>query len=155
LLDFWWLTMPAVFEKFGVRLMYPENWQVIDLDAEGMPYSFTLQSQETAYWTLYIYPPGHEVRPKVKEIIEGLEAEYKEVEVIPREEMVGDAKTKGVDLAFFYLDLLVEARIRTLRTPSATLIWHYQAESREFEEREPVFQAIAVSMMQQLVPLPE
>lgn len=145
--------MPATFDRFGVQLMYPENWQLTDLDAEGMPYSFTLQSQETAYWTLYIYPPGHEVKPKVKEIVEGLEAEYREVEVIPTEETLGDTKTKGVDLAFFYLDLLVEAKIRTLRTPSATLIWHYQAESREFEEREPVFQAIAVSMLQKLVPL--
>jgi hypothetical protein len=147
--------MPAVFENFGVRLMYPDNWQLTDLDAQGIPYSFTLQSQETAYWTLYIYPPGHEIKPKVREIVEGLEAEYREVEVIPREETLGDTKTKGVDLAFFYLDLLVEAKIRALRTPSATLIWHYQAESREFEEREPVFQAIALSMFQQLVPLPE
>ncbi len=149
--------MPAVFEKFGVRLLYPENWKITDLDAAGMPYAFTLQSPETAYWTLYIYPPAHEVRPKVKEIIAGLQQEYKdqEIEVLPMEEVIGDAKTKGVDLAFFYLDLLVEAKIRTLRTPSATLIWHYQAESREFEEREPVFQAIAVSMLQTLVPLPE
>jgi hypothetical protein len=145
--------MPAVFENFGVRLMYPDNWQITDLDAVGMPYAFTLQSQETAYWTLYVYPPGHEVRPKVKEIVESLQDEYKEVEVLPMEEKIGDTTTKGVDLAFFYLDLLVEAKIRTLRTPSATLIWHYQAESREFEEREPVFKAIAISMLQQLVPL--
>jgi hypothetical protein len=147
--------MPAVFEKFGVRVLYPENWQLIDVDGESTPLEFTLQSQETAYWTLYIYPPGHEVRPKVKEIVEGLQDEYKEVEVLPTEEVIGDTKTKGVDMAFFYLDLLVEARIRTLRTPSATLIWHYQAESREFEEREPVFKAIAISMLQTLVPLPE
>ena len=32
-----------------------------------------------------------------------------------------------------FLDLLVEAKIRCLRTPSATLVWLYQAESREFE----------------------
>jgi hypothetical protein len=147
--------MPAVFENFGVRLMYPDNWQLIDVDGGSTPMEFTLQSQETACWTLYIYPAGHEVRTKVKEIIEGLTEEYKEVEVLPMEEIIGDTKTKGVDLAFFYLDLLVEAKIRTLRTPSATLIWHYQAESREFEEREPVFKAIAISMLQTLVPLPE
>lgn len=147
--------MPAVFEKFGVRVLYPDNWQLIDVDGESTPFEFTLQSQETSVWTLYIYPPGHEVRPKVKEIIEGLQEEYKEVEVLPTEEVIGDTKTKGVDLAFFYLDLLVEARIRTLRTPSATLIWHYQAESREFEEREDVFKAIALTMLQTLVPLPE
>jgi len=35
-----------------------------------------------------------------------------------------------------------------LRTPSATLVWLYQAESREFEAKEAVFQAIAVSMLQ-------
>lgn len=147
--------MPAVFERFGVRLLYPENWQLIDVDADGMPYQFTLQSQGTAYWTLFIFPPGHEVRPKVKEIIEGLQEEYKEVEVLPVEETLGETKTKGVDLAFFYLDLLVEAKIRTLRTPSATLIWHYMAESKEMDEREQVFKAIAISMLQQLVPLPE
>jgi hypothetical protein len=145
--------MPAVFEKFGVRLMYPENWQVTDVDAEGMPYEFTLQSPETSYWTLCIFPPAHEVRPRVTEIIEGLKDEYKEVEVLPIEEIIGDTKTKGVDLAFFYLDLLVECKIRTLRTPSATLIWHYMAESREFEQREDVFKAIAISMLETLVPL--
>jgi len=58
-----------------------------------------------------------------------------------------------VDLAFFYLDLLVEAKIRCLRTPSAAFVWLYQAESREFEKIEPVFQAIAVSMLQTQVPL--
>ena len=147
--------MPAVFEQFGVRLLYPENWQVTDVDAAGTPIEFTLQSQETAYWTLCIYPPGHEVRPRVKEIIAGLEAEYTAVEVIPIEEMIGDTKTKGVDLAFFYLDLLVECKIRTLRTPSATLIWHYMAESREFEEREDVFKAIATTMLQTQVALPD
>ncbi|WP_254513560.1 hypothetical protein [Anatilimnocola floriformis] len=147
--------MPAVFEKFGVRVLYPENWDLIDVDGESTPLCFTLQSKETAYWTLYIYPPGHEVRPKVKEIVEGLQAEYKEVEVIPVEEEIGETKTKGVDLAFFYLDLLVEAKIRTLRTPSATLIWHYMAESREFEEREPVFKAIATTLLQTQVALPE
>ena len=147
--------MPAVFEKFGVRLLYPENWQITDLDAAATPIEFTLQSPETAYWTLCIYPPGHEVRPRVKEIIAGLEAEYKEIEVLPVEEMIGETKTKGVDLAFFYLDLLVECKIRTLRTPSATLIWHYMAESREFEQREEVFKAIATTMLQTQVALPE
>jgi hypothetical protein len=46
-----------------------------------------------------------------------------------------------------YLDLLVEAKVRCLKTPSALLLWHYQAESREFDEMEPVFQAIATSLL--------
>ena len=89
----------------------------------------------------------------MKELIGAIQAEFSDIEVLPTKETLGETLTTGVDLAFFYLDLLVEAKIRCLRTPSATLIWLYQAESREFESMEPVFQAIAVSMLQTQVPL--
>ena len=111
---------------------------------KGCPIAFTLQSQETAYWTLYIYPPGHEVRPKVKEIMRGWRPSTKRSKSFPRKKRSATPRRRASTWRFSYLDLLVEAKIRTLRTPSATLIWHYQAESREFEEREPVFKAIAV-----------
>ena len=77
---------------------------------------------------------------------------FTNIEVLPAKEKFGETPTTGVDLAFFYLDLLVEAKIRCLRTPSATLVWLYQAESREFESMEAVFQAITVSMLQTQVP---
>lgn len=140
--------MPAIYENFGVRFLYPENWSIIDEDDEDWPRSVTVQSPQTGFWTLHVYPPDQEVRPVVKELIEAMQAEFSDIEVIPTKETFGDTETKGVDLAFFYLDLLVEAKIRSLRTPSAVLIWLYQAESREFESMEAVFQAIAVSMLQ-------
>jgi hypothetical protein len=71
--------------------------------------------------------------------------------VLPVTDEVGDTQTKGVNVSFFYLDLLVEARIRTLKTPAATLIWHYQAESRELEHMEQVFLAITTSLLQNRV----
>ena len=89
----------------------------------------------------------------VKELVQAIQDEFGEVEVLPAKETFGETPTTGVDLAFFYLDLLVEAKIRCLRTPSATMVWLYQAESREFEAIEPVFQAIAVSMLRDQVPL--
>jgi hypothetical protein len=122
--------MPAVYENMGVRFLYPENWSVTDEEDDAWPRTVTLQSPQTGFWSLHVYPPAQDVKPVVKELIGA-----------------------GVDLAFFYLDLLVEAKIRCLRTPSSTLIWLYQAESREFETMEPVFQAIAVSMLQTQVPL--
>jgi hypothetical protein len=145
--------MPAVYDKFGVRLLYPENWSITDEDDEGWPRSVTLQSRETGFWSLHVYPPGEELKPVVKELIAAIQEEFGEVEVLPAKETFGDTPTTGVDLAFFYLDLLVEAKIRCLRTPSATFVWLYQAESREFEAIEPVFQAIAVSMLREQVPL--
>jgi hypothetical protein len=140
--------MPAVFENFGVRFLYPENWSITDLEGDGWPRSVTVQSQDTGFWSLHIYPPHHELKPIVKELVEAIQAEFNDIEVLPAKETFGDTPTTGVDLAFFYLDLMVEAKIRCLRTPSATLVWLCQAESREFETKEAVFQAIAVSMLQ-------
>jgi hypothetical protein len=144
--------MPAVYENLGVRFLYPENWSITDENDEDWPRTVTLQSPETGFWSLHVYPPAHEFKPIVKELVAAIQSEFSDIEVLPAKETFGETPTTGVDLAFFYLDLLVEAKIRCLRTPSATLVWLYQAESREFEAIEAVFQAIAVSMLQTLVP---
>jgi hypothetical protein len=144
--------MPAVYQKLGVNLLYPENWSITDEDDEDWPRTVTLQSQETGFWSLHVYPPRHNVQDVINELIAAIGTEFSDIEVLPAEETFGDTDTTGVDLAFFYLDLLVEAKIRCLHTPSATLVWLYQAESREFEQMEPVFQAIAVSMLRTHVP---
>jgi hypothetical protein len=145
--------MPAVYENLGVRFLYPENWSITDEQDGDWPQSVTLQSQDTGFWSLHVYPPGEDLKPIVKELIAAIQEEFRDIEVLPAKETFGETPTTGVDLAFFYLDLLVEAKIRCLRTPSATLVWLYQAESREFEAIEAVFQAIAVSMLQTQVPL--
>ncbi|HZL91415.1 MAG TPA: hypothetical protein VFB96_23810 [Pirellulaceae bacterium] len=148
--------MPAIYEHQGIRFMYPENWSVMDEEYDAWPHSVTVQSPQTAFWSLHVYPPRQEVRPLVKEVVESIQASFpdQELEVLPATDEVADTETKGVDICFFYLDLLVEARIRTVKTPSATLIWHYQAESRELEEMEQVFRAIATSLLQNQVPVP-
>lgn len=147
--------MPAIYENFGIRFLYPENWSITDVEDDEWPRTVTVQSRETAFWSLHVYPPRHDAQAVVDELVAAIESEFHDVEVLPAEETFGDIDTRGVDLAFFYLDLLVEAKIRVLRTPSGTLIWLYQAESREFEAMEPVFQAMAVSMCREQVPLVE
>jgi hypothetical protein len=145
--------MPAIYENLGVRFLYPENWSITDEEDDAWPRTVTLQSPQTGFWSLHVYPAAHDVKAVVKELIGAIQAEFSDIEVLPTKETFGEIATTGVDLAFFYLDLLVEAKIRCLRTPSATLIWLYQAESQEFESIEPVFQAIAISMLQTQVPL--
>ncbi len=147
--------MPAVFQHQGIRFLYPENWSLTDEDFDGWPQSVTVQSPQTSFWSLHVYPPNQDLKPLVRQVVESIQASFpdQELEVLPATEEIGDTTTKGVDICFFYLDLLVEARIRTLKTPSATLIWHYQAESRELEEMEQVFLAIATSLLQNRVPV--
>jgi hypothetical protein len=140
--------MPAVYQHFGVRFLYPENWSLLDEETDEWPRTVTLQSEQTGFWTLQAYPAGFDARQAVLAVVNSIREVYPDLEVLPAKETVGDSETKGVDIAFFYLDLLVEARIRTVKTPSALLLWHYQAESREFETLEAVFRAIATSMLQ-------
>lgn len=152
----WSIAVPAVYEHRGIRFLYPENWSLVDEEYEDWPHSVTVQSPQTGFWSLHVYPPGQELKPLVKEVVESIQSSFpdQELEVLPVTDEVGETTTKGVDVTFFYLDLLVEARVRTLKTPSATLIWHYQAESRELEAMDQVFLAITTSLLQTQVALP-
>src|SRR5688572_13845652 len=112
--------MPAVFDRFGVRFLYPENWSLQDLEVEDWPRTVTLQSPQSSVWTLHVYPPGHEPTDVVDELVAAISAEFRDLEVLPAAETLGDIIAEGVDVAFFFLDLLVEAKIRHIRTPSGT-----------------------------------
>src|SRR5262245_25910935 len=140
--------MPAVYQQFGIRFLYPENWSVLDEETDEWPRTVTLQSQETGFWTLQAYPPEYNAKQAVLAVVDSIREVYPDLEVLPAKETIADTETKGVDIAFFYLDLLVEAKIRCVKTPSGVILWHYQAESRELDKIEPVFQAIATSLLQ-------
>jgi hypothetical protein len=145
--------MPAVYRQFGVRFLYPENWSVLDEETDEWPRTVTLQSQETGFWTLQVYPPGHDAKQAVLAVVDSIREVYPDLEVLPAKETIEGVEAKGVDIAFFYLDLLVEAKIRCVKTPSGVILWHYQAESRELDSIEPVFRAIATSLLQTQVPV--
>jgi len=147
--------MPAVYENHGIRFLYPENWSLMDEELDGWPRSVTIQSEHTSFLSLHAYPARQDTAPLIDQVIESIREVYPDLEVLEADDQVGDINTWGVDICFFYLDLLVEAKVRSLKTPTYTLIWHYQAESREFEEMEPVFNAVVASLLQTQVPLVE
>ena len=78
--------MPAVYQHLGVRFLYPENWSVQDEEPDDWPRTVTLQSQHTSFWSLYVYPPGHEARAAVTEVIDSIRELYEDLEVLPAKE---------------------------------------------------------------------
>ena len=54
--------MPAVYEKLGVRFLYPENWQITDEELDGWPQSVSVQSPGSAFWSLHVY--SSEIAPE-------------------------------------------------------------------------------------------
>lgn len=147
--------MPAVYQNLGVRFLYPENWRIQEEEPDDWPRTVTLQSEQTSFWSLYLYPPGHDARAAVTDVINTVRELYADLEVLPAKETIGEFDTKGVDIAFFYLDLLVEAKIRCVQTPSALVLWHCQAESREFDQMGLVFQALATSLLSSQIAVSE
>jgi hypothetical protein len=145
--------MPALYENKGIRFYYPENWSLVDEEPEQWPRSVTVQSEQTSFWSLHVYPAGQNMGEVIDAVIDTIREVYPDLEILEGHEKIGDVEARGVDICFFFLDLLVEAKIRAIQTPTYTLVWHYQAESKEFTEMEPVFQAMVTSLLQTLVPV--
>jgi len=134
-----------------IQCTYPENWQLSeDQDQERLA-SFTLQSPNTAFMSVYICRQGGQTEQLIEEMTALLVAEYDEVE-----SHAIDAKTLGlgkvgedlqaVDLNFYYFDLLVTARLIAFSDPTKTVLVQCQAEDREFDALEMVYRAMLVSM---------
>lgn len=139
--------MPNTYDKFGVKFLYPENWQVEDEQASYSPYEVSLQCPGGGFWTLRVYTRPQEPPELLNEVLDGMKAEYEELESEAFSEWVEGTQIQGHEMNFYYLDLVVTAKTYCFSTPSRTFLVHAQAESREFAEAEPVFQAITLSLI--------
>jgi hypothetical protein len=139
--------MVASYEKFGIRVLYPENWTVQDEQVDDWPRSVSIQSPQGAYWELQVYPSRISPARLTKQALSAMKQIYEDLEAEPVTEELGDVTASGYDLSFFCLDFLVTSRIRSFYTGSRTCILTYQAESREFDRQEPVFSAMTQSLL--------
>jgi hypothetical protein len=141
--------MPGVYDKFGVKFLYPENWQIVEEEGNDWPKTVTVQSPDGAFLSLYIYEGGVNLRDLVREAVEAMQQEYEDIEV---EEILQptDGSDYGYNLDFYCLDLIITAQIRGALVPGKALVWQCQAENREFDKCELVFRAITTSLLGKL-----
>ena len=76
-----------------------------------------------------------------------MEQIYEDLEAEPVTEDLWEVPATGYDLHFFCLDFLVTSRIRSFYAGSSTCVLTCQAESREFEKQEMVFQAMTKTLL--------
>lgn len=138
--------MPGVYDKFGVKFLYPDNWQIVEEEVDDWPKSVTVQSPDGAFFSLYIYEGSVNLRDLVREAVEAMKQEYEDIET---EEILQptDGSDYGYNLDFYCLDLVISAQIRGALVPSKALVWQCQAETREFDKCELVFRAITTSLL--------
>ncbi len=139
--------MPSVYDKSGLRLLYPDNWTLDEDTSGGAARSVTVQSPGGAFWSIAVHDPAADPRELAHTALEALKQEYADFDAEPVTEELANQPVGGFDFRFFYLDFTNTATIRAFRTPTATCLVLCQAEDREFEQLAQVFRAITTSVL--------
>ena len=142
--------MTAIYDKLGLKFLYPENWKLID-DSTESPQVITLETPDgSTTWSVHVYPPDVDGDAVLKETLDSLQHTYEDLEISPHHQQLGGAEASGVEAMFYCLDFLIRAEIHVLRTSDHLLLFWTQAEDRDFDKQEKVFQAISISLLQSL-----
>lgn len=139
--------MTPRYENFGVGFQYPENWKIVDEQPDDWPRSVSVQSPGSGFWMLQIFPAVADPATLAADVLKTIQQEYQEVEAESVHEPLAGVNTLGHDLTFYCLDLIVAARTRAFPHGDRTFLLLWQAEDREFDQLEPVFRAISVSLL--------
>lgn len=147
--------MTRIHQVHGIECTYPENWQLTEDRQDDRLASFTLQSPNTAFMSVYISVDGGRSQELIEEMTALISSEYEEVETTPLdEETLGLTQRvnalQAVDLNFYYLDLLVTARLIAFEGSAHSILIQCQAEDREFDSVEMIYRAMMVSIIRQL-----
>lgn len=144
--------MTKTYTGLGLSCMYPENWTITEDVDEGRTVSFTLESPTGAFMTVTEYPWTVTPQEAVDEACEVMRAEYDEVEFYEtKSDLTIDGEPLDAclcgEVQFYYLDLLVVSRLLAFVLDQRTFMIQIQAEDRDFDTLDKVFQAIIISML--------
>lgn len=142
--------MPAQFDSFGVRFLYPDNWAVADREDADGDRGTTLDLPGGGFVSIEL-TSADAVEELIDGIVRTISADYDDLERDQVTLEVLPENTPVTDLRFYYLDLMIISRLVILPSESKltiedtgdnVLVVQMQAESRDFDKNEAVFDAI-------------
>ncbi len=143
--------MPATFEGFGLKLLYPYNWTLAPRGEDEGDQGLTLELPSGGFLSIETLPITRGDDEILSEIDEMLREQYGSIESHEVQLDGSDDNERAVDLSFYHLDLVVFSRVVLLDAPASTrdqmpiagrLLIQFQAESRDFDANELVFTAL-------------
>lgn len=141
--------MPLKFEKPGLAFQYPDNW-MLDEDEVSGDKAVTVYTPGGGFWSVSVHHGPADPVDLADSALKAMKEEYKDLEIEEINETIVGRKIIGYDLNFFLLDFTNTAQIRTLRCNKSTYTILCQAEDHEFEQIQRVFQAMTVSLLNEL-----
>ena len=143
--------MTAVYDKLGLKFLYPENWKLLAESDSDSPQVISLETPDgSATWSVHVYPQDADGDEVLKQTLATLQESYEDLEIAPHQQELGEFSAAGVETFFYCLDFLIRAQLHVVHTHEHLLLLWGQAEDREFEKHQIVFQAISISLLQSL-----
>ncbi len=142
--------MPRQFKNNDIEFLFPENWELAESyqETEGVEFQVTLESPTGAMWLLTACRGLTQAASLIDELKQEVTRQFDSIEWLEVSDQLLGQDFSGLDGNFFSLDLLVAAQVRLLNVGTRILVILSQAESRDFERLQPVFRAIATSLLQ-------
>lgn len=137
--------MAAVFEEDGIKLQYPENWELQREEADS-GWTITLQSPETAFLVLSFDADTPDMELMAETALNALRDEYADLESEDCIETVAGQPAVGHDVRFFSLDLTNTCWIRSFYSARGTVLVLWEINDLELERNEQVLRAICASL---------
>lgn len=134
--------MAAEYNNFGISFSYPENWKLVEEQAQEWPRSASVYSPSDAFWNITVHPADADLREAVDAVVEAMDETYDDFEFEMTTEAFADYETFGANMHFYCLDMLVQAQVRAFDFAEAKVLVVFQGEDREFDRLRQVFSAI-------------
>lgn len=149
--------MPAIYNGFGISLLYPENWRIDEQfdevewdDEKDDSGSVTFESPLGAFMTISRFEPTQSPVQAVQQASDAMAQEYDAIESEPLERTFGERILHGMTQRFVYLDLIVVSHLLGFTVQAGTYVIQIQGEDRDMDQLGPVFDAMLVSMVKNL-----
>lgn len=139
--------MAAIFDKLGIRFLYPENWKLDESEALEGNQVVSVYSPGGSFWSIMIHPPGTAPEKLAATALKAMRQQYDELDADEVRETIAGQELVGYDMNFYCLDLTNTAQVRSFDTPEAAYVIFCQADDREFAEIEEIFRAITTSLL--------
>jgi hypothetical protein len=105
--------MPDTFERDGVRFQYPSDWK-LESEEEGEAWTASLQSESTAFLVVSYVPGVDDPSELVEAAVEGLRAEYPNLDAEDAVDSLAGQPALGMDVNFVHFDLTNTCWIRAV-----------------------------------------
>ncbi|MFO0911531.1 MAG: hypothetical protein U0795_01130 [Pirellulales bacterium] len=139
--------MPTTFDRHGIRFLYADDWNVVDDEDAGGLKTVSVESESGALWSVSVDLSARSPQDLLRETLATMREVYEEVEVSQFQTEVADRPASGCEMEFFCMDLVITARAIAWRDGARSVLVLSQAESREFERKSPVFNAMLASLI--------